>query len=132
MKQERKKQEHWAPSGCKTDLTSEFVTGARLKRLSRVGRVRHNLNSRLASRTSKPSARLHANGLCRFWLRSFCANNQLPCPTRKYRLPVHRLECGTGSMRTADGDAPGGTFCRTRQKRPAAECQRTRKTTTER
>jgi hypothetical protein len=39
-------------------------------------------------------------------------------------------EGGTGTTRTAGGDASGGTVCRSRQKRPA-ECHRTRKTTTE-
>lgn len=41
-------------------------------------------------------------------------------------------EGGAGTTRTAGGDASGGTVCRSRQKRAAAECQRTRKTTTER
>ena len=41
-------------------------------------------------------------------------------------------EGGAGTTRTAGGDASGNTVCRSRQKRLAAECQRTRKTTTER
>ncbi len=41
-------------------------------------------------------------------------------------------EGGAGTTRTAGGDASGGTVRQSRQKRPATECQRTRKTTTER
>ena len=39
---------------------------------------------------------------------------------------------GAGATQTPGGDASGGTLCRSRQKRTAAECQRTRKTSTER
>lgn len=45
---------------------------------------------------------------------------------------LKNAEGGAGTTRTAGDDASGGTVCRFRQELPAAECQRTRKRTTER